>query len=267
MDVELDLTKTAQQNAAAYYEKSKKARKKLIGIEKAIKELEAKIKKASKEEAKVKVKVPEKKKKRQWFEKFRWFKSSDGFLVLGGRDAQSNETLIKKHMDKTDIYFHADLYGAAHCVIKSKDGSAPDNTLNEAAVFAAVSSRAWRDKIANTDVYSVKPDQVSKKSPSGESLGTGAFMIHGKRNWYRKTPLEFAVGLKKNKKDFDVISGPSTAIKKEALIWKAVQQGDQKAGDIAKKLKKIFLEKEVQAKSIDLDDIIRMLPVGGCQLK
>ena len=33
MDVEVELTKTAQQNAAAYYDKSKKARKKLAGIE------------------------------------------------------------------------------------------------------------------------------------------------------------------------------------------------------------------------------------------
>lgn len=31
-----------------------------------------------------------------WFEKFNWFISSEGYLVLSGRDAQQNEILIKR---------------------------------------------------------------------------------------------------------------------------------------------------------------------------
>jgi len=31
--------------------------------------------------------APSKKEVKAWFEKFRWFDSSDGFLVIGGRDA------------------------------------------------------------------------------------------------------------------------------------------------------------------------------------
>ena len=34
---------------------------------------------------------------RQWYEKFRWFTSSEGFLVVAGKDTVSNEVLIKKY--------------------------------------------------------------------------------------------------------------------------------------------------------------------------
>src|SRR3989344_3809347 len=108
----LDLTKTVEQNAAAYFEKAKKAKKKIEGAEKALqhslrelKELEAKQEKELK-------KLEEKKKvssKKEWYEKFRWFRSSDGFLVIGGRDATSNEVVIKKHTDTNDLVFHTEI--------------------------------------------------------------------------------------------------------------------------------------------------------------
>ena len=39
-----------------------------------------------------------------WFEKFVWFITSEGYLVLCGRDAQQNDLLVKRHMDKHDAY-------------------------------------------------------------------------------------------------------------------------------------------------------------------
>ena len=34
--------------------------------------------------------------KAHWFEKFRWFVSSDGLIVVAGSDAQQNEQLVKR---------------------------------------------------------------------------------------------------------------------------------------------------------------------------
>ena len=56
--------------------------------------------------------------KKQWFEKFRWFKSSDGYIVVGGKDASSNEIIVKKHLEKNDLYFHTELRGAPSTVPK-----------------------------------------------------------------------------------------------------------------------------------------------------
>ncbi len=33
-----------------------------------------------------------------WFEKFFWFISSENYLVIGGRDQQQNELLVKKYL-------------------------------------------------------------------------------------------------------------------------------------------------------------------------
>src|SRR3989338_2453213 len=144
----LDLTKSIDENAAAYFEKAKKIKKKIEGAEIALsqnlrklKELEAKKEKIefqkSKEE-KLKERKPE------WYEKFRWFISSDGFLVIGGRDATSNEIVIKKHTEANDLVFHTDLAGSPFFVIKSDGKKIPDSTIREAADATCTFSRAWK---------------------------------------------------------------------------------------------------------------------------
>jgi len=89
----LDLKKSIEENASDYYEKAKRLKKKISGAEvalqasfKKLKDLEAKKEKLALEEKEV---MPTRNK--EWYEKFRWFVSSDGFLIIGGRDATSNE--------------------------------------------------------------------------------------------------------------------------------------------------------------------------------
>jgi hypothetical protein len=56
--------------------------------------------------------------KKMWFEKFYWFVSSRGLLVLGGRDARQNELLVKRYMRASDLYVHADVHGASSIIIR-----------------------------------------------------------------------------------------------------------------------------------------------------
>ena len=37
-----------------------------------------------------------KSRKAMWFEKFMWFVSSENYIVVGGRDHQQNDMLVKK---------------------------------------------------------------------------------------------------------------------------------------------------------------------------
>jgi predicted ribosome quality control (RQC) complex YloA/Tae2 family protein len=56
--------------------------------------------------------------KRYWFEKFDWFVSPEGYLVISGRNAQQNELLVKRYLRQgIDVFVHADLHGAATCVV------------------------------------------------------------------------------------------------------------------------------------------------------
>jgi len=262
MKVLIQYDKSLQENAAKFYEKAKKSKKKLTGLEKAILDMEKRIERTKEKKEQVKVEKELKKKRvKKWFENFHWFYSSDKFLILSGRDAKSNEVIVKKHMDPTDVYFHAEIFGAPHTIIKTNKKEVPKETMVEAAQFAGIFSRSWKHKIATIDVYSVKPEQVSKKAPTGESIGSGAFMIYGKRNWFRKIPLEFAVGVDKSGK---FISGPKTAIKAHSKTVLEIEQGDEKTGSAAKKIKKILEEKSSQ--KLDLDEIISMLPAGGVKI-
>src|SRR3989344_2851034 len=118
----LDLTKSIDGNSAAYFERAKKVKKKIEGAERALsgnlkrlKELEAKKEKITIEKSKIE---KFKERKREWYEKFRWFVSSEGFLAVGGRDATSNEIVVKKHTEANDLVFHTDMAGSPFFVVK-----------------------------------------------------------------------------------------------------------------------------------------------------
>ena len=79
-----------------------------------------------------KIKSITKARKPYWFEKFYWFISSENYLVIGGRDMQQNEIVVKKYLKQGDIYVHADLSGASSVIIKNPSGNeVPPKTLNE----------------------------------------------------------------------------------------------------------------------------------------
>lgn len=183
--VDLDLGLSAQANARKYFVQKKSAamkeRKTVESGSVALKSAEKKTKQQLKEMSKIE--SIKKSRRVFWFEKFFWFISSENFLVIGGKDAQQNELLVKRYMKANDVYVHADLHGAATVVIKNPSTNpVPPKTLTEAGQFAVCFSAAWDSKLM-TSAYWVKPDQVSKTAPSGEYLTVGSFMIRGKKNF------------------------------------------------------------------------------------
>jgi len=237
---DLDLKKTVQKNAAEYYSRAKKARMKIEGLQTARKETQEKIERARllMVEKTEKVSEPQpKEQRREWYEKFHWFCSSDGFLVIGGRDAPTNEVLIKKYMEPQDVVFHADIAGAPFVIVKTREGALTEQTTREAASFAASYSRAWRAGFRAMDVYWVKPEQVSKSPPSGQYLPTGSFMIYGTKNFVKNVPLEVSIGVKKEKELLRIVGGPPEAIAKQTSLYVRLIPGNEPSGRLAKKIK------------------------------
>jgi hypothetical protein len=208
-----------------------------------------------------KVQVPQKrvKKELKWFEKLRWFITSDGLLVIGGRDASTNEMVVKKHLDNRDIYFHSDIHGASSVVLKAGDGEIPERSINETAAFAACFSSAWSKGLGSADVYWVHPDQVSKTPQSGEFVTKGAFIIRGSRNYIRGLPLTLSVG----KVDYEgerIMAGPTEAVSSYTETFATVKPGYTKKEEIARQIRnKIDAEK-----LFVIEDIVRVLPSGKC---
>jgi predicted ribosome quality control (RQC) complex YloA/Tae2 family protein len=233
----LGVRKSIFENAAEYYEHGKRAKQKAAGALTALEEsrrklsqVEQKIREAEAAQLAKPAEVMEQFIKRkvegkEWFEKFRWFLTSDGFLVVAGKDAVSNEVLVKKHAGKDDVVFHADVTGAPFVMVKTEGKTPSDQALREAGEFAAAFSRAWREGLGSVDVYWVKPDQLSKTGPSGEYVAHGAFAVVGKRNWMRGTPLRTTVGMVEDD-ELRFVGGPVDAVKARAKAYVTLVPGD-----------------------------------------
>jgi len=271
----LNLRHSIQANADKYYSRSKKAEKKLRGAEKKLQETRAKIEETKKQVTLVKAtqRPLAKRRKSEWFEKYRWFRSSDGFLVIGGRDATTNEIVIKKRMESGDIVFHAEIVGAPFVLIKTEGKTAPERTINEAAQLAASYSRAWKEMLSAINVYWIYPDQVSKTPPSGQSLQKGSFMIRGTKNFVRGVPLQVAIGVKIDNDDtIMVIGGPVEAIAHQTDVYVEIGPGDQKSSQLAKKIRhqlstKVSEDLKRTVTAIPLEEIQRFIPLGRGKIK
>jgi len=267
-DISLDIRMSPQDNASKAYEQAKKAESKVRGAKKQIEKTKEKLRNLEESfEPEPEEKRPVKERERKWFEKFRWFRSSEGYLVLGGRDSRTNERLAKRHMNPNDIFLHASLHGAPYTIIKVPDQPPSEKTLHEAAQFSVTFSRAWREGILSGDAYWVDPEQVSFSPPSGEYLPTGAVMIYGNKNFIRNVAVELAVGLIVDDDGILPMSGPPSAVEMQCDYFVHVAPGKVKKGELVGKIQHL-LERQVPEddqylmRQITQEDIMRVLPPG-----
>jgi predicted ribosome quality control (RQC) complex YloA/Tae2 family protein len=257
MEVEIFVNKSVEENAGLYFDAAKKAKKKLKGAEKTIVDAEKKLKETIKkheelERNKVKLKI---KRKLEWYEKFRWFYTEEDFLVIGGKDATTNEIVIKKHTDKDDVVFHTDMAGSPFFVIKSNGKEVSEQTMQDVTNATFVYSRAYKLGLSTANVFHVKPEQVSKQAEAGTSLPKGAFMIYGKTT-YRHPKADVGIGLLE---DGRIMGAPLNCIKKHCKDYVVLEKGNEKTEKLAKQIRKIIKG--------ELDEIVKAIPPGGCKIK
>ncbi|KAK7204253.1 hypothetical protein BZA70DRAFT_280346 [Myxozyma melibiosi] len=81
-----------------------------------------------------------------WFEKYIWFLSSDGYLVLTSRYSHQTALLLTRHLKSKDIIVSADVPGASLVVVKNYLQNAevvPPSTLAQASMLSISTSVAW----------------------------------------------------------------------------------------------------------------------------
>ena len=291
--VTLYANKTVHQNAQRYFqdartlkEKSKGARKALENTENAKSKQE---KRRKKDVAAGRVRGIQRSKK-FWFEKYRWAILDNGHIIVGGRDARGNDTIVRKHLNSNDLYIHADLHGAPSCSLKLKDGftimgdisesqngiksmqiaqnlgdgvddarELDGNIIAQAAQIAVCWSRAWGSGGAAATAFHVRPSQVSKQTESGESLGRGSFVVRGKRTWHRDMNLEIGMGIGVINGVPLPVCGTVETISKAFEKWIKIIPGREKKESIANKIAK--------ATGLIQDDVLASLPPGGCSIE
>jgi len=274
----LDPRKSVNVNANDCYEAAKRARQKLRGVQAAMKDTEKKIEELRERQEGLIAEREQRKARRStgrklWFEHYRWFFSSTGHLVLGGKNVRSNDRLVKKHLKGSDRYAHADTSGAPSVVIKSEryvlmpkleeitaeTGTAAGaeepvfdgKTMEEACLFAACFSRAWAQNLGAISAYWVLPSQVSKTPRSGEFLAKGAFVIRGKRNHVR-TSMRLAVGPLEIDGMRKAMCGPESAVRAHCDKLAVMIPGETKKTGAAAQLARAF--------GLDTDELVSVLP-------
>ncbi|MDD1663741.1 MAG: NFACT RNA binding domain-containing protein, partial [Methanomicrobiales archaeon] len=204
--------------------------------------------------------------KKRWFYRFRWFETSDGVLVVGGRDAGQNEELVRRYLGGGDTFVHADVHGAPVVLVRGATVH-----MDEVAQFAASYSGAWKSGHLAADVYSVRPDQVSKTPPSGEYLSTGGFIVRGERTYFRNVPLAVSIGLA-NGESPRVIGGPPAAVAPKTRVYITLRPGIFEPNDIAKKVVRALREMLPEAERgglrriLSTESVAAFVPPGGSEV-
>ena len=207
-------------------------------------------------------------KKKEWYERYRWFFTSDNLLAIGGRDASSNSSVIRKHLGKDDKVFHAEIVGSPFFILKdsTKDSL---SSMTEVAHATVCFSRAWREGLYGLNAYWVKPEQIKTAAPSGQFIAKGSFVIEGSRSFIQVSNLQLSVGIYQKNDRFSLMSGPPAAIKKNCIYFVTIEPSGSDMTDLAKKIRLEFLkivENEDIAKSFTIDDFTRALPAGDSHI-
>ena len=201
--------------------------------------------------------------KPEWYEKFRWFFTTEGKLAVGGRDAQTNGKLLSSHLESRDTVYHADIFGSPFFLLKGGEGQS-DEEVRQVSVATVAFSSAWKTGLGSADAYWVRPEQVSSAAPSGEYLSRGSFAIKGKKNFVNKNVVEVAVGMDPGGR---IIVGPEEAIRPRSPRYLVLRPQREKSSDTAKRVVRELASiagRPLPASA--LDEALRMLPTGGGKL-
>ena len=270
--VALDVRLSAQDNAAASYDKAKKMEAKAEGAESQIEKTRIQLTQMQVPVRPAPTKaLPSKLRKKKWYERYRWFMSSEGFLVLGGRDIKSNEQLAKRQMTANDIFFHASLHGAPYVIVKVPDQPPTERTLVEAAQFAVAFSSAWQDGLSSGDAFWVNPEQVSFTPPTGEYLPPGGVMLYGTKNYIRDVPVEISVGVVVEGDFATPISGPTSAIAGNTIYHVRIVPGKTKKSQLVKDIVGRLVRMAPREMAplitrIPQEDMMQVLPPGDGEI-
>ncbi len=256
----LDYRLSLDANASALYQKGKDLGERALRAEEALKGTRAQYDRRQKGLEKIQARRAKAQPTKQfWFERYKWYVGTGGRLVISGRDARSNDQVVKRHLKEGDYYLHADLHGAPSVIMK--DGPhASEEEVREAAIFSVSQSKAWSSRFVEGSAYWVFADQVSKSAEAGEFVPRGAFIIRGKRNYHHHLKLELAVGEVEHEGARKVMCAPVRTMEQLSRKYIVIGPGVAKKGcrntaDIAR------------AFEVPEEEVARILPPGGVEIR
>lgn len=187
------------------------------------------------------------------YKKYKWFFTKSGKLVVGGKNAESNDALINelKSMRKEMIVMHTKAPGSPFCAIIASIETVTKSDIDECAVFTGCFSKAWKEGCKIARVHIFKLSQLGKTS----DMKSGTWRVKGKvKN------IEVNLKLAITKQNGIVRAVPTESVDSKDLIAIAFP------GKIDK-TKEIILTKIDKIKELNKDQLLSALPAGGVKLE
>mgnify|MGYP001572607320 CR=1 FL=1 len=160
------------------------------------------------------------------YEKYRWFITSEGKLVIGGKSAEQNEKIMAS-VRKDSVVMHTSAPGSPFCIISNPT----KEEIEEVAIFTACFGQEWKRGKKKTSVDIFRGNQVSKK----KDMKTGTFGVSGKIE-HKEVKLELALDFQKKK----LRAVPIAASKSPILI---ITPGNLNKEQAIKEIARIIKEK------------------------
>ena len=183
------------------------------------------------------------------YTKYRWFFTSSGKLIIGGKSAEQNELLVKEVLKSGVDYITMHTHNPGSPFTFLVDEGLNELDLEEQAIFTACFSQEWkkRKKSAVIDIFDSK--QIAKS----KGMKRGTFGVLGKIN--RRT-VELKLGLEIQEGVLRAVPRP-----KEALLW--IKPGLLEKDKASKEIQGILKDKKV---NFLMEEIDRALPAGGIEI-
>ena len=262
--VPLHRGKSLRHSAQALYAEAKRAQTRLAGARASLEATEAKLLAVPEIAATAEpTPNPVVRRRTHWYERYRWFLSTEGIIVVAGRDAASNDLIVRKYLKAGDRYVHADIHGAASVVVKRPSTGTTEvgeSTMREAGQWAVAYSKAWRAGLASANAFWVESDQVSKSAPSGEFVARGAWVIHGTKHILRDLPTELAIGEITVEGERKLTVAPAPAVARHGEVRYLLSPGEERD----RPAREIEL---ARALGVSRDRIQSLLPAGGISFR
>ena len=182
------------------------------------------------------------------YKKYRWFYTSKGKLVVGGKNAEQNDELLKKIISaKKDYYvMHTSSPGSPFSIIVEDASKVTGRDIEESAIFTGCFSRAWRECKRKTRVDVFKIDQLSK----GKETKSGTWQVRGLT---KDLTIELRLALIRQKGTLRGVP-PSSAGKEKILMYVCPGKNDKES------MASAF---EVDLGTVKHDELMAALPAGG----
>ncbi len=188
------------------------------------------------------------------YKKYRWFYTSSKILVIGGKNAEQNELLIKtlKEAKKEIIMMHTTEPGSPFSAILAEVKSVKEQDIKECAIFTASFSKAWKAGKKNATVDMFKLSQLNKS----KLMKQGTWGVKGE---IRRISALLELVLAKQEGKLRAV--PPLSVKSEKEVLLKIVPGKSDKNLMLPKLQ-IALEE-----SFSQDDLLSALPAGGIKIK